>query len=82
MRIADRESGELLIQESGVSAQTPWRLSPQMQYGRVFPEPMRVEQQITSFGATSAATWATGFAEHIGGYFSTARELGGIQSVT
>jgi hypothetical protein len=39
-----------------------------MQYDRVFPDPMRVEQQITWFGATSAATWATGFAEHIGGH--------------
>jgi hypothetical protein len=39
------------VQESGVPAQTPLRLSPQMKYDRVFPVAMPGELQITPFCA-------------------------------
>jgi hypothetical protein len=47
----DHESGALQVQESGVPARTPWRLSPQMQYDRVFPVAMPGELHILPFCA-------------------------------
>ena len=40
------------VQESGVPAQAPWRLSPQMQYGRVFPESYRSSRSACLSGWT------------------------------
>jgi hypothetical protein len=60
------------VQESGVPARMPWRLSPQMQYDRVFPVAMPGELHIPPFCTLQQMEAEIPAAVHIGGYFASA----------
>jgi hypothetical protein len=61
------------VQESGVPARTPWRLSPQLQYDRVFPVAMPGELHIPRFGVPQRMDAEIPAAVHNGGNVRFAR---------